>query len=174
MSPVENFAYQQATYALQTVCGGRPHGDKLRACRVTLVKKGAGNAACSFAVDRQKSDTSVAIHPFYACQPLSVGKPRLLGEGRTERMRGILQRTKANSLKDRSILRRDSTDRDQAGHLPFSKLPRAKHMPESMISAPVLLRERLRESRQERAAAGGAFNVPGSDCCVPGQLEQYC
>src|SRR5258708_17931885 len=113
MSSVVNLVYQQATDFLYSMYGSRPHGDKLCWCRVVLIKKRAGDATCCFAVHRQESGASLAIHSFYPGEPLRIGKLRLFSVSRTKRVRGIQQRAEAYSFKDKSVQRRDLPDCDQ-------------------------------------------------------------
>ena len=103
LCPFENFIYQQAAYAMLTVCRGRPHGNKMRSRWIVLVEERGSNAARNFAVQRHKSGPSLTVHLFYPCQPLGVGKLRPSCESGTEYMRGILQCAKANCFENKSV-----------------------------------------------------------------------
>lgn len=77
---------------------------------ITLVKKGASDAARGILVHREESSPVLAIPSFHTLGPISVGELRFLCIRRAECVGGILQSAKANSFEEERVQRRDGLD----------------------------------------------------------------
>ena len=89
----------------------RPHGNQLRVhCVVRRLEQAPRNAARLCSVHREEADSQFSIPPSYALHPVRVGKKHFPGVGRTEGVRRILKRAKADLFEQTQLCRGDRFD----------------------------------------------------------------
>jgi len=107
LCPFENFIYQQAAYAMLTVCRGRPHGNKMRSRWIVLVEE--REAAMPHAISPSSATNPAPLSPFICsihvshlesenCDPLAKVEPNTCGASCNARRRTALKTRAFNGV----------------------------------------------------------------------------